>query len=84
MIRTDAPATIERVDQLIHNKDSKEPNKKACKVSHRGESPVSTRTRYTRGDEARVFGDSVDGVSQDQREGTAHPNRLTVIRYTQH
>jgi hypothetical protein len=46
---TEAPTTVERVDELVPKKDSEYPNDPACNVGGGAQDPVTTRTGHSGG-----------------------------------
>jgi len=46
---TEAPTTVERVDELVPKKDSEDPNDPACNVGGGAQDPVTTRTGHSGG-----------------------------------
>ena len=46
---TEAPTTVEVVEELISNKDNKKPDGPECDVGNGTQDPVATRTRHPKG-----------------------------------
>lgn len=69
---TEAPTTVEGVEELVSKKDDEEPDDPRCDVGNSAQDPVATRTRHSRGFRIRESRHSARSSIQTHQRAQEH------------